>query len=85
MRDISHLQILQTVLLKDTLVKSLHGEAGKHPAISKMMQEIKQKGYFPSIANHVCKWVQKCQSCVQGKRIDNSQITPDFVSVPEWD
>ena len=45
--DISHLQVLLRVQLKDTLQNSLHGEAGKHPGVSKLMQEIRQKNVFP--------------------------------------
>ena len=29
------------------------------------------------------KWVQKCQNCVEDKRIDNSQITPELICIPE--
>ena len=43
---VSHLQ----VLLPGKLIK---GTADKHPGISKMMQEIRQKYYFPSIATYV--------------------------------
>ena len=43
---ISHLLASLPVQLKDTLLNSLHGQTGKHPDISKMMQEIRQKNYF---------------------------------------
>ena len=39
---VSHLQVLLPVQLKDTLKNSLHGEVGKQPGISKVMQEIRQ-------------------------------------------
>ena len=50
-----------------------------------MIQEIRQKYYFLSIANHVRKWVKKCKTWVKDKRIDNSQVTPELISRPEWD
>ena len=83
--DISHLQVLQPIQLKDTLLNSLIGEAGNHAGISKMIQEIRQKYYFPSIADHVRKWVEKSEICVQDKRIDNSQITLELISISDWD
>ena len=35
------------------LLQSLHGTAHKHPGIAKMLQEIRQKYNYPSIAKHV--------------------------------
>ena len=55
--EISHLQVLLPGQLFEVLLQSLHGTAGKHPGISKMMQEIRQKYYFPSIATYVRNWV----------------------------
>ena len=67
--DNSHLQVLLTVHIKDTLLTSLHGQAGKHPSVSRMMQEIRQKYNFPSIGNHVRNWVQDYQTCVSSKSV----------------
>ena len=71
-------------LLK-VLLQSLHGTAGKHPGISKMMQEIRQKYYFPSIATYVRNWVRDREICIQDKRINNTRITPELIHIPEWD
>ena len=49
------------------------------------MREIRQKYYFPSIANRVRKWVKTCRICVQDERIENSQHTPELISIPECD
>ena len=48
--EVSHLQVLLPGQLLKVLLQSLHGTAGKHPGVPKMMQEIRQKYYFPSIA-----------------------------------
>ena len=80
----SHLQVLLPAQQSGTLLNSLHAEAAKHCGISKMMQEIRRKHYFPSNANHVREWVQQCQFCVQDKRFDNSQFTTKVISIPEW-
>ena len=71
-------------LLK-VLLQSLHGTAGKHPGISKMMQEIRQKYYFPSIATYVRNWVRDCEICIQDKRINNTRMSPGLIHIPEWD
>ena len=65
--DMSHLQVSLPVQINHTLLNSLLGEACKNPGFSEMMQEIRQKHYFPSIANRVCKWVMKLHTCVQQK------------------
>ena len=83
--EVSHLQVLLPGQLLKVLLQSLHGTAGKHPGISKMMQEIRQKYYFPSIATYVKNWVRDCEICIHDKRINNTRITPDLIHIPEWD
>ena len=75
--EISHLQFLLPGQLIKVLLQSLHGTAGKHPGISKMMQEICQKYYFPLIATYVKSWVLDCKICIQDKRINNTGITAE--------
>ena len=50
-----------------------------------MMQEIRQKYYFPSIATYVRNWVRDCGICIQDKRINKTRITPELIHIPEWD
>ena len=59
--EVSHLQVLLPEQLLKVLLQSLHGTAAKHPGISKMMQDIRQKYYFPSIATYVRNWVRDCK------------------------
>ena len=67
------------------LLQSLHGTANKHPGISKMLHEIRQKYYYPGVAKIVKKWVQGCEICIKDKRIANASITPELLNLPEWD
>ena len=83
--EVSHLEVLLPRQLLKVLLQSLHGTAGKHPGISKMMQEIRQKYYFPSIATYVRNWVRDYEICIQDKRINNTQITPELIHIPERD
>ena len=83
--EVSHLQVLLPGQLLKVQLQSLHGTAGKHPGISKKMQEIRQKYYFPSIATYVRNWVRDCEICIQDKRINNTRNTPELIHIPEWD
>ena len=78
-------QVLLPKHLVAELLESLHGKATKHPGISKMLIEIRQKYYYPGIAKIVKKWVQGCEICIKDKRIPNSTITPELLNLPEWD
>ena len=83
--QVSHLQVLLPGQLLKVLLQSLHGTACKHPGLAKMMQENRQKYYFPSIATYVRNWVRDCEICIQDKRINNTRITPELIHIPEWD
>ena len=78
-------QVLLPKHLVQELLESLHGTANKHPGISKMLIEIRQKHYYPGIAKIVKKWVQGCETCIKDKKIPNSSITPELLNLPEWD
>ena len=69
-------------LLK-VLLQSLHGTAGKHPGISKMMQEIRQRYYFPSIAPYETGFVTVNYASTINALI--TRITPELIHIPEWD
>ena len=79
-----HQMFLPKRLLKE-LLQAIHGTAHRHPGISKMLQEIRQKYYYPGIAKHVKKWVDGCKLCAKEKRVPNKVITPELLNLPEWD
>ena len=83
--QIKHHQILLPKHLLKELLNALHGTAHKHPGISKMLREIRQKYYYPGIAKHVKKWVEGCETCARDKRVPNNTITPELLNLPEWD
>ena len=78
-------QLLLPQHLLQELSQSLHGTAHKHPGISKMLQESRQRYYYPSMAIHVKKWVEGCDECARDKRVPNATITPELLNLPEWD
>ena len=62
--ETGNVQFRQALLPKHLvtdLLQSLHGAANKHPGISKRLQEIRQKYYYPGIAKIVKKLVQGCE------------------------
>ena len=83
--SIKYNQVLLLKHLIPELLESLHGEANKHPGISKMLIEIRQKYDYPDIAKIVERWVQGCEICVKDKRTPNSSITPELLNLSEWD
>ena len=83
--QIKYHQILLPKHLLKELLQAIHGTAHRHPGISKMLQEIRQKYYYPSIAKHVKKWVEGCETCARDKRVPNNTITPELLNLPEWD
>ena len=83
--SIKYNQVLLPKHLVSELLESLHGKDNKHPGISKMLIEIRQKYYYPGIAKLVKKGVQGCETCIKDKRIPNSSITPELPNLPEWD
>ena len=48
--SVKYNQVLLPKHLVSELLESLHGKASKHPGISKMLIEIRQKYYYPGIA-----------------------------------
>ena len=60
---ISHCQILLPKQLLDEFLHALHGHNATHPEITKMIQEARQKYYYPCIAKLIRNWVTKCQMC----------------------
>ena len=69
--SVKYNQVLLPKHLITELLESLYGKANKHPGISKMLIEIRQKYYYPGIAKIVKKWVQGCETCIKDKRIPN--------------
>ena len=83
--NVKYHQILLPQHLLQEWLQFLHGTTHKHPFISKMLQEIRQRYYCPSMAKHVKKWVEGCEECARDKRVPNATITPEILNLPDWD
>ena len=65
--NVKYHQILLPQHLLQELLQYLHGTAHKHPGISKMLQEIQQRYYYPSMAKYVKKLGEGCEECAKDK------------------
>ena len=83
--NVKYHQILLPQHLLQELLQSLHGTAQMHPGISKLLQEIRHRYYYPGMAKHVKKWIEGCEQCVKDKRVPNVTITPELLNLSEWD
>ena len=83
--NVEYHQILLPQHLLQELLQFLHGTAHKHPGISKMLQEIQQRYYYPSMAKYVKTLVEGCEECARDKRVPNATFTPELLNLPEWD
>ena len=77
--QVTHHQILIPKQLVTKLLKAIHGQMGKHPGITKMIQECRSKYYYPGLAKRIKQWVMQCEDCIKYK----SQIRPKMINNTE--
>ena len=83
--NVKYNQVLLPKHLINEHLESLHGKANRHPGISKVLQEIRCKHFYPRIAKFVRKWINGCETCINNKRIRNELIPPpELLNLPEW-
>ena len=82
-------QILIPKQLVKEVLRSLHGEFGKHPGIFKTIIACREKYYFPKMAQLIREWVMSCEQCIRESRIDPSLTLPplqnpnEHITAPE--
>ena len=87
--SVKYYQILVPKQLIKEVLRSLHGEFGKHPGISKTKIAYREKYYFPKMAQLIRKWVMSCEQCIRESRIDCSLTLPplqnpnEHITAPE--
>ena len=70
--SVKYYQILIPKQLVNEFLRSLHGEFGKHPGISKTIIAYSEKYCFPKTAQLIREWVMSCEQCIRESRIDRS-------------
>ena len=82
--NIKYYQILIPKQLVDEVLRSLHGEFGKHPGITKTIIAYRQKFYCPNMAKLMTDWVMSCEQCIKESRIDRSFTRPPLQNANEY-
>ena len=82
--QVTHHQILIPEHLITELLKAIHGQMGKYPGITKMIQECRSKYYYPELAKRIKQWVMQCGDCIKYKRINKNQIRPKMINNTEY-
>ena len=80
--SVKYYQILIPKQLVEEVLRSLHGEFGRHPGISKTIIAYREKYYFPKMAQLIREWVISCKQCIRESRIDRS-LTPPPPAKPQ--
>ena len=87
--SVKYYQILIPKHLFKEVLRSLHGEFGKHPGIFKTIIACREKYYFPKMAQLIREWVISCEQCIRESRIDPSFTRPplqnpnEHITAPE--
>ena len=74
--SVKYYQILVPKQLVKEVLRSLHGEFGKHPGIFKKTIAYREKYYFPKMAQLIREWVMSCEQCIRVSRIARSLTRP---------
>ena len=87
--SVKYYQILITKQLVYGVLRSLHGEFGKHPGITKTIIAYREKYYYPNMAQLIREWVMTCEQCIRETRIHRSltrrplQNPNEYITPPE--
>ena len=87
--SVKYYQILIPKQLVKEVLRSLHGEFGKHPGIFKRIIACREKYYFPKMAQLIREWVISCEQCIRESRIDPNLTRPplqnpnEHITAPE--
>ena len=74
--SVKYYQILIPKQLVKEVLRSLHGELGKHPGIFETINAYREKFYFPKMAQLIREWVMSCEQCIRESRIHRSPTRP---------
>ena len=87
--SVKYYQILIPKQIVKEVLRSLHGEFGKHPGIFKTIIAYREHYYFPKMAQLIRECVMSCEQCIRKSRIDRSFTRPplqnpnEHITAPE--
>ena len=65
--------------LIESFILAHHCQAGKHPGIAKVIQQCREKYYYPGMSVRIAHHISRCTECMQMKRADKRSITPPMI------
>ena len=68
--SVKYYQNLIPKQLVNEVLRSLHGEFGKHPGITKTIIAYRQKYYYQRMAQLIREWVMSCEKCIRELEIN---------------
>ena len=81
--SVNYYQILIPKQLVKEVLRSLHGEFGKHPGIFKTIIAYREKYYFPKMAQLIKEWVMSCEQRIRKSGFDRSLTHPPLQNPKE--
>ena len=69
--SMKYYQILIPNQVLSEVLRSLHGDFGEHPGITKTIID-RKKYYYPNLAQLIREWIRLCEQCIRESRIDPS-------------
>ena len=76
---VKYLQVLLPEQLVESFIEANHGSHDKHPGKTKVIQQCREKYYYPGLAAKIAKHINQCMKCMQTKRTDNRLLTPPMI------
>ena len=87
--SVKYYQILIPKQLVNEVLRSLHGEFGNHPGITKTIIAYREKYYYPKMAQLIRERVMSCEKCIRELRINHRlthpplQHTNQYITAPD--
>ena len=87
--NVKYYRILYPKQLIHEVFRSLHGEFGKNPGITRTIIGYREKYYFPKMAQLIREWVMSCDKCIRESRTHRNLIRPplqnpnEHITTPE--
>ena len=70
--SVKYYQNLIAKQLVNEVIRSLHGEVGKHPGIAKTVIAYREKYCFPKMSQLIREWIMSCEQCIRETGIDRN-------------
>ena len=74
--SVKHYQNIIPKQLVSEVLRSLHGEFGKRPGITKKISVYGRKIFYPNMAQLIREWIMSCEQCIRESGTDRGFTHP---------